>query len=37
MSPDIASKALLSSHGGQSLEISAIILNISLMAIYRLV
>ena len=37
MSPDIASKALLSSHGGQSLEISSIILNISPMAIYRLV
>ena len=37
MTPDIAAKALLCSHVGQSLEVSAIILNISPMAIYRLI
>jgi len=37
MSPETAEKALLASHGGQSLEITAVILNISAMAVYRLI
>lgn len=37
MSPETAEKALLASHGGLSLEITAMIPNISAMAVYRLI
>jgi hypothetical protein len=37
MRPDVASKALLATHGGLSLELCAVICDISPMAVYRLV